>query len=104
MGNSILAAPPGQAQPEGAILSLTRSSRTGKWTTRYGSVTGHDPHALAPSEPSARVLIAELGPDEFLVMGFEASVEWRPAQSDYAGPAVSLSAQGGLMRLKLMRY
>jgi hypothetical protein len=94
------------------------------------------PAAAGPSEPSARVLIAELGPDEFLVMGFESSVEWRPvqgsdftaaqllqveegfyengawkravpgrtAQSDYAGPAVSLSAQGGLMRVKLMRY
>jgi hypothetical protein len=30
-------------------------------------------------------MVAELGPDEFLVMGFDSSVEWRPAQgSDYA--------------------
>ncbi len=92
--------------------------------------------AAGPAEPSARVLIAELGPDEFLVMGFESSVEWRPvqgsdftaaqllqaeegfyengawkrtvlgrtSQGDYAGPTVSLPAQGALMRVKLMRY
>jgi hypothetical protein len=36
--------------------------------------------AAGPVEPSARVLIAELGPDEFLVMGFESSVEFRPVQ------------------------
>src|ERR1039457_4004177 len=43
-----------------------------------------EPPAAAPSEPSARVMVAELGPDEFLVMGFDSSVEWRPAQgSDY---------------------
>jgi hypothetical protein len=90
----------------------------------------------AASEPSARVMIAELGPDEFLVMGFESSVEWRPvlgskftaaqfieveeggyengvwkqtvlgntSQGDYAGPTVNLTAQGALMRVKLMRY
>ena len=36
--------------------------------------------SAGPVEPSARVLIAELAPDEFLVMGFEASVEFRPVQ------------------------
>lgn len=42
------------------------------------------PAAAVPTEPSARVMIAELGPDEFVVMGFESSVEWRPVQgSDY---------------------
>jgi hypothetical protein len=81
-------------------------------------------------------MIAELGPDEFLIMGFESSVEWRPvqgsdytaaqfseveegifengvwkptvlgntSQGDYAGPTVNLSAQGALMRVKLMKY
>jgi hypothetical protein len=40
--------------------------------------------AAAVAEPSARAMIAELGPDEFLVMGFESSVEWRPVQgSDF---------------------
>jgi len=38
------------------------------------------PAVAGPVEPSARVLIAELGPDEFLVMGFESSVEFRPVQ------------------------
>jgi len=36
--------------------------------------------AAGPEDPSARALIAELGPDEFLVMGFESSVEFRPVQ------------------------
>jgi len=36
--------------------------------------------AAGAVEPSARALIAELGPDEFLVMGFESSVEFRPVQ------------------------
>ena len=92
--------------------------------------------AAGAPEPSARVMIAELGPDEFLVMGFESSVEWRPvqgsdyaaaqfseveegyyengvwkatvlgttSQGDYAGPTINLSAQGALMRVKLMKY
>ena len=42
------------------------------------------PAAGASAEPSARAMIAELAPDEFLVMGFDSSVEWRPVQgSDY---------------------
>jgi hypothetical protein len=42
------------------------------------------PAATTPADPSARVMVTELGPDEFLVMGFESSVEWRPVQgSDY---------------------
>jgi hypothetical protein len=38
------------------------------------------PAAAASSEPSARAMVAELAPDEFLVMGFDSSVEWRPVQ------------------------
>ena len=42
------------------------------------------PALTVPAESSARVMVTELNPDEFLVMGFESSVEWRPAQgSDY---------------------
>ena len=42
------------------------------------------PAAGASAEPSARAMVAELAPDEFLVMGFDSSVEWRPVQgSDY---------------------
>jgi hypothetical protein len=38
----------------------------------------------APSDPTGRALIAELGPDQFLVMGFDSAVSFRPVQgSDY---------------------
>jgi hypothetical protein len=92
--------------------------------------------AAAPGEPSGRVLIAELAPDEFLIMGFDSTVEFRPvqgsdytasqllsneegvyengvwkrtvlgttSQGDYSGPTVRLSAQGGMIRVKLIRY
>jgi len=36
--------------------------------------------AAGPVEPWSRALIAEVGPDEFLVMGFGSSVEFRPVQ------------------------
>ena len=40
--------------------------------------------ASAPSEPMGRVLIAELSPDQFLLMGFDSAVSFRPVQgSDY---------------------
>ncbi|MGO9897681.1 MAG: DUF5597 domain-containing protein [Bryobacteraceae bacterium] len=92
--------------------------------------------AAGPVEPSGRVLIAELAPDEFLIMGFDSTVEFRPvqgsgytaaqllsneegvyengvwkrtvlgttSQGDYSGPTVRLSAQGGMIRVKLIRY
>jgi hypothetical protein len=42
------------------------------------------PAASAPSEPTGRVLIAELNPDEFLLMGFDSAVSFRPVQgSDF---------------------
>ena len=93
------------------------------------------PQGQAPV-PSARVLVGELGPDEFLVMGFNAGVDFRPTvgsgftaaqflqveegayengawkttnrgrvyQGSYTPPSVSLSAQGAIFRVKLMRY
>jgi hypothetical protein len=36
--------------------------------------------APAPAEPSGRVLIAELNPDQFLLMGFDTAVSFRPVQ------------------------
>jgi hypothetical protein len=40
--------------------------------------------AAAPAEPTGRVLIAELSPDQFLLMGFDSAVSFRPVQgSDY---------------------
>jgi len=89
-----------------------------------------------PPVPSARVLVGELGPDEFLIMGFNAAVDIRPTvgsgftaaqflqveegvyengvwkttnqgrtyQGDHTPPSVSLTAQGSIYRVKLMRY
>ena len=51
--------------------------------------------AAGPVEPSARALIAELGPDEFLVMGFESSVEFRPAQGSVYTAAQLLVEETG---------
>ena len=46
-------------------------------------------------EPSGRVLIAEVGPDEFLVMGFGSAVEFRPVQgSDYTAAQLLSNEQG----------
>ena len=57
------------------------------------------PAAAAASEPSARVMIAELGGDEFLVMGFDSSVEWRPAQGvGLHGGSVPGGRGGGLRK------
>ena len=54
------------------------------------------PAAGASAAPSARAMVAELAPDEFLVMGFDSSVEWRPVQgSDYTA-AQFLEAQEGV--------
>jgi hypothetical protein len=40
--------------------------------------------AAVPSDPTGRVLIAELSPDQFLLMGFDSAVSFRPSQgSDY---------------------
>jgi hypothetical protein len=40
--------------------------------------------AAAPSDPTGRVLIAELSPDQFLLIGFDSAVSFRPVQgSDY---------------------
>jgi hypothetical protein len=86
--------------------------------------------------PSARVLVGELGPDEFLIMGFNAAVDIRPTvgsgftaaqflqveegvyengvwkttnvgrtyQGSFTPPSISLTAQGSIFRVKLMRY
>lgn len=54
------------------------------------------PAAAAVSEPSARVMIAELGSDEFLVMGFESSVEWRPVQGSDFTAAQFIEVEEGI--------
>ena len=53
------------------------------------------PFPSTAAEPSGRVLVAELGPDEFLVMGFGSAVEFRPVQgSDYTAAQLISNEQG----------
>ena len=47
------------------------------------------------SDPTGRVLIAELGPDEFLLMGFDSAVSFRPAQGLDFTAAQLLKVQEG---------
>jgi hypothetical protein len=101
--------------------------------------TPQSPVFVSPPQvpaPSARVLVGELGPDEFLIMGFNAAVDIRPTvgsgftaaqflqveegvyengvwkttnvgrtyQGSFTPPSISLTAQGSIFRVKLMRY
>jgi len=53
------------------------------------------PFPAMAAEPSGRALIAELGPDEFLVMGFGSAVEFRPVQgSNYTAAQLVSNEQG----------
>ncbi|MGD0411628.1 MAG: DUF5597 domain-containing protein, partial [Verrucomicrobiota bacterium] len=53
------------------------------------------PFLATSAEPSGRALVAELGPDEFLVLGFGSSVEFRPAQgTDYTAAQLVSNEQG----------
>ncbi|MGD0412763.1 MAG: DUF5597 domain-containing protein [Verrucomicrobiota bacterium] len=53
------------------------------------------PFLATSAEPSSRVLVAELGPDEFLILGFGSSVEFRPVQgSDYTAAQLVSNEQG----------
>jgi hypothetical protein len=51
--------------------------------------------ATVASEPTGRVLIAELNPDEFLLMGFDAAVSLRPSQGADFTAAQLLKVQEG---------
>ncbi len=101
--------------------------------------TPQSPAFVSPAPvptPAARVLVGELGPDEFLIMGFNAAVDFRPTvgsgftaaqflqveegvyengvwkttnigrtyQGSFTPPSISLTAQGSIFRVKLMRY
>ena len=53
------------------------------------------PFPAMAAEPSGRVFIAELGPDEFLVLGFGSAVEFRPVQgSNYTAAQLVSNQQG----------
>jgi len=59
------------------------------------SVVNAGPFLATSAEPSSRVLVAELGQDEFLVLGFGSSVEFRPVQgSDYTAAQLVSNEQG----------
>ena len=89
--------------------------------------------ASGPPEPSGRVLIGQLGADEFLIAGFDAAVdfkpsldsgftsaqgllveegvydngEWKPTwliNGDISDAGVGLGTRGSLIKIKLMRY
>jgi hypothetical protein len=48
--------------------------------------SGLVPAATGPQEPSGRVMVGQLGPEEFLIMGFDAALDFRPAWgSPYTG-------------------
>jgi hypothetical protein len=59
------------------------------------AVVSAGPFAATAAEPTGRALVAEMGPDEFLVLGFGSAVEFRPAQgSDYTAAQLLSSEQG----------
>jgi hypothetical protein len=49
-----------------------------------------------PATPSSRVLVGELGPDEFLVVGFDATVDFRPTVGSDFTAAQFLQAEEGV--------
>jgi len=51
--------------------------------------------ALPTGEPSGRVLIGELGPDEFLILGFDSTVQFRPLQGSDRTAAQFLQVEEG---------
>jgi len=53
------------------------------------------PGTAAPTVPSGRVLVGELGPDEFLILGFDSAVDFQPvAGSDYTAAQFLQVEQG----------
>jgi hypothetical protein len=54
------------------------------------------PAPAAGAEASGRVLIGQLGPDEFLVLGFDSIVEFRPSQGSDFAAAQFLEADEGV--------
>ena len=73
---------------------------------RYDLLVRYRPQsvALAPAPPppprsptpSARVLVGELGPDEFLIMGFDSTVDFRPALGSGYTAAQFLEVEQGV--------
>jgi hypothetical protein len=95
--------------------------------------SGLIPSRVGPPQPSGRAMVAQLAPDEFLIMGFDADLEFRPAQGspftgaqfvqveegvyengvwkrteirngDFTDRGISLPSQGAMIRAKAVRY
>jgi hypothetical protein len=95
--------------------------------------SGKPLEASGPPVPSGRVLVGQLGPDEFLLAGFDASIDFKPSlnsgftaaqglsieegvfdngvwkptsliNGDISDDGLSLGSQGNLIKIKLMRY
>jgi len=95
--------------------------------------SGQPPAPTGPQEPSWRVLVGQLGPDEFVIIGFDAALDfkpslgseytgvqfllveegvyengvWKPAErwnGDFTSGGLILRSQGTMIRAKLMRY
>jgi hypothetical protein len=89
--------------------------------------------ATGPAQPSGRVMVGQLGPDEFLIMGFDADLDFRPAwgssftgaqfvqveegvydngvwkrteirNGDFSTRGISLPGKGAMVRAKAVRY
>jgi hypothetical protein len=100
---------------------------------RFHPSARNAPPVTAPAAPSGRVLVAQLGPDEFLLAGFDAAVDFKPSMgSDFTRTqfllveegtyvngvwrttylrngnfsigGVMLSPQGAMVKVKLMKY
>jgi hypothetical protein len=95
--------------------------------------SGLAPTVTGPPEPSGRVLVGQLGPDEFLIMGFDADLVFRPAwgshytgaqfveveegvyengvwkrteirNGDFSDRGITLPSSGAMVKAKAIRY
>jgi hypothetical protein len=95
--------------------------------------SGLVPASTGPQQPSGRVMVGQLGPDEFLIMGFDAALDFRPAwgssftgaqfvqveegvyedgvwkrteirNGDFSTRGVVLPGTGAMVRVKAVRY
>ena len=100
---------------------------------RFHPPARNAPPAAAPAVPSGRVLVAQLGRDEFLLAGFDAALDFKPPMGskftrtqfllveegtygngvwqrtflrngNFSIGGVTLSPQGSMVRVKLMKY
>jgi len=61
-----------------------------------GEGLGLAPTVTGPPEPSGRALVGQLGPDEFLIMGFDAELVFRPAWGSHYTDAQFVEVEEGV--------